>query len=76
METEAADFDRAVEVRKVNELVVYVAAFYFGCALGEPTINPGVDYGEDAVYESWIVCTLGFIGGAIGGLVAKSRGIW
>ena len=40
---ELADFYRAVEDVKVNELVVYVALFCFGGALGEPTIKPGVD---------------------------------
>ena len=64
---ELADFYRAVEVGKVNELVVYVVAFCFGGALGEATINPGVDCGDDAGNEGGIVCTLGFVGGEIGG---------
>ena len=61
VELELADFDRAVEVVKVDELVVYVAAFYFGGALGDPTVDPGVDCGEDAGNEGRIFCTLGFI---------------
>ena len=48
VELELADFYRAVEVGKINELVIYVAAFCFGGALGEPTINRCVDCGEDA----------------------------
>ena len=64
---ELTDFYRAVEVRKVNELVVYIAAFCFGGARGEPTINPGVECGEDAGDEGGVVRTLGFIGGEIGG---------
>ena len=64
---ELTDFYRAVEVRKVNELVVYVAVFCFGGALGEPTINPGVDCGKDAGDEGGIVRTLGFLGGETGG---------
>ena len=67
---ELAGFYGAMEVRKVNELVVYIAAFYFGGALGEPTINPGVDCGEDAGDEGGVVCTLGFVGGDIG------RNLW
>ena len=43
---ELADFHRAVEAGKVNELVVYVTAFYFSGALGETIINPGVNCGE------------------------------
>ena len=54
-----------MEVRKVNDLVVYVSAFYFGCSLGVPTINTGVDCGEDAGNEGGIVCTLIFVGGDI-----------
>ena len=76
VELELADFDRAVEVRKVNYLVVYIVAFCFSGALCEPNINKGVNCGEDAGNEGGIVCTLGFVGGAIGGLVAKSRGLW
>ena len=64
---ELVDFYRAASIRKVNELVVYIAAFCFGGALGEPTINPGVNCGEDAGYEGGIVCTLGLVGGEIGG---------
>ena len=64
---ELTGFYRALEVRKFNELVVYIAAFCFDCALGEPTINPGVDCGEDAGDEGGVVRTLGFIGGEIGG---------
>ena len=64
---ELAYFHRAVEVRKFNELVVYIAAFCFGCALSEPTINPGVDCSEDAGNEGGVVHNLGFIGGEIGG---------
>ena len=60
---ELAGFDRAVEVGKIDELVFYVAAFCFGGALGEPTINPGVDCSEDAGNEGEIVCTLGIVGG-------------
>ena len=56
-----------MEVRKVNELVVYIAAFCFGGALGEPTINSGVDCGEDYGNGGGVVCTLGFLGGEIGG---------
>ena len=56
-----------MEVRKVNELLVYIAAFCFGGALGEPTINPGVDCGEDAGDEDGFVRTLGFVEGEIGG---------
>ena len=67
VELELADFDREVEVGKIDELVVYVAAFFFGGALGEPTINPGIDCGDDAGYEGGIVCALGIIGGEIGG---------
>ena len=67
VELKLADFDRAVEVGKIDDLVVYVAAFCFGGALGEPTINPGVDYGEYSGYEVGIVCTLGLLGGEIGG---------
>ena len=52
---------------EVDELVVYVAAFCFGGALSEPTINPGVDCSEDSLYEGGIVSTLGFVGGEIGG---------
>ena len=70
---ELADFYRAVEVRKVNELVVNVAAFCFGCALGEPTINPGVDCSEDAGNEGGIVRNLGFVGGEIGGNIWLPR---
>ena len=55
-----------MEVGKIDELIVYVAAFYFGGALGEPTINPGVDCVEDSVNEGGIVCTLGLVGGEIG----------
>ena len=51
---------------KINELVVYVAEFCFGGALGEPTINPGIDFGEDADNEGGIVHTLRFVGGEIG----------
>ena len=64
---ELADFYRAVEVRKVNELVVYIATFCFGGALGKRTINPGVGCGVDAGDEGGIVRTLGFLGGEIGG---------
>ena len=67
VELELADFDQAVEVVKIDKLIVYVAAFCFGGALGEPTINPGVDFGEDSGDEGGIVCTLGLIGGEIGG---------
>ena len=67
VELELADCDRAVEVRKMDKLVVYVAVFCFGGALGEPTINPGVDCGGDAGNEGGIVCTLGLVGGEIGG---------
>ena len=62
-----------MEVRKVHELVVYIATFCFGGALGEPTINPGVDCGEDAGDEGGVVCTLGFGGGEIGGNLWLSR---
>ena len=62
-----------VEVRKVNEIVVYIAAFCFGGALGEPTINPGVNCGEDAGDEGGIVRTLGFVGGEIGGNILLPR---
>ena len=62
VELELADFDRTVEVGKIDELVVYVASFCFGGALGGPTINPGVDYSEDAGDEGGIVCTLGLVG--------------
>ena len=62
-----ADFYRAVEVRNVNELVIYIVAFCFGCALGEPTINRGDDCGEDSGNEGGIVRTLGFVGDEIGG---------
>ena len=68
-----ADFYQAVEVRKVNELVVYIAAFCFGGALGEPTINPGVDCSEDGGDEGGIVRTLGFVGGEIGGNILLPR---
>ena len=61
-----ADFYRVVEVGKVNELVVYVAVFCVGGALGDPTINLGVDCGEDAGDEGGIIRTLGFVGGEIG----------
>ena len=54
-----------MEVRKVNEIVVYIVAFCFGGALGEPTINPGVDCGEDTGDEGGTVRTLGFVGGEI-----------
>ena len=64
---ELAGFYQAVEVRKVNELVVYVAALCFGGALGEPTINLDVDCSEDDGNEGGIVGTLGFVGGEIGG---------
>ena len=67
VELELADFDRLVEVGNVNKLVVYVAAFCFGGALGEPTINPGINFGEDADNEGGIVHTLRFVGGDIGG---------
>ena len=67
VELELADFDRAVEVGKIDKLVVYVVAFCFGGALGEPTINPGVDCGKDAGDEGGIVFTLGIVGGEIGG---------
>ena len=70
---ELADFYRAVEVRKVNELVVYIAALFFGGALGEPTINPGVDCSEDDGDEGGIVRTLGFVGGEIGGNIWLPR---
>ena len=66
IELELADFDRAVEVGKIDKLVVYVAAFCFGGALGEPTINPGVDCSEDSGDGGEIVCTLGLVGGEIG----------
>ena len=56
-----------MEVGKFYELVVYVASFFFGGALGEPTINPGVDCSEDDGDEGGIVRTLGFVGGEIGG---------
>ena len=62
-----------MEVRKDNELVVYVAAFCFGGALGGPTINPGIDCGEDAGNEGWIFRTLGFIGVEIGGNLSLPR---
>ena len=61
VELELVDFDGAVEVGKFDELVVYVAAFCFGGALSEPTINTRVDCGEDAGDEGGIVCTLGFV---------------
>ena len=64
---ELAYFHRAVEVRKFNELVVYIAEFCFSGELGEPTINPGVDCSEDAGDEGGIICTLGFVRGEIGG---------
>ena len=67
VELELADFYRAVEVRKIDELVIYVAAFCFSGALGEPTINPGVDCGEDACDEIGILCTLVLVGVEIGG---------
>ena len=67
IELELADFDRAVEVGKIDKLIVYVAAFCFGGALGEPTINPGVDCGEDDGDEGGIVSNLGLLGGEIGG---------
>ena len=70
---ELTDFYRAVEVGKVNELVVYVAAFCFGGALDDPTINPGVNCGEDAGDEGGIVCNLGFVGGEIGGNIWLPR---
>ena len=56
-----------MEVGKVEELVVYVAALCFGCALVEPTINPGVNCSEDGGDEGVIVCTFGLVGGEIGG---------
>ena len=56
-----------MEAGKIDELVVYIAAFFFGGALGEPTINPGVDCSEDSGDEGEIVCTLGLVGGEIGG---------
>ena len=67
VELELAGFDQAVEVGKVDEFFVYVVAFYFGGAFGEPTINPGVNCGEDAGDEGGIFCTLVFVGGDIGG---------
>ena len=70
---ELADFYQAVEVRKVNELVVYIAAFCFCGALSESTINLSVDCGEDAINERGIVCTLGFVGGEIGGNLCLPR---
>ena len=56
-----------MEVGKIYDIVVYVAAFCFGAALGDPTTNPGVDCGEDAGNEGGIVCTLVLVGGDIGG---------
>ena len=44
-----------MEVRKIDKLVFYVAAFCFGGALGEPTINLGVNCDEDAGDEGGIV---------------------
>ena len=70
---ELAGFYRAVEVGKVNDLIVYVAAFCFGGALGEPTINAGVDCDEDAFNEGGIFRTLGFVGGEIGGNIWLPR---
>ena len=70
VELELTDFYRAVDVEKIDELVVSAAAFCFGGALDEPTINPGVDYSEDAGDEGGIVCTLGLVGGEIG------RNLW
>ena len=67
VELELADFDSAVKVGKIDKLVVYVSAFCFGGVLGELTNNPGVDCIEDAGNEGYIVCTLGLIGGEIGG---------
>ena len=64
---ELAVFNQALEVRKVSELIVYIAAFCFGGALGEPNINPGVDCVKDAVDEGGIVCTFGYVGGEIRG---------
>ena len=52
---------------KIDKIVVYVAAFCFGGALGDPNINTGVDCGEDAGDEFGIVYTLGLVGGDIGG---------
>ena len=69
VELELADFYRAVEVGKIDELVVYIAAFCFCGALGEPSINPGVDCGEDYGNEGGIVCSLGLVGGEIEGNV-------
>ena len=66
VELELADFDQAVEVVKIDKLIVYVAAFCFRGALGEPTINPGVNCGEDAGDEGGIVRALDFVGGEIG----------
>ena len=68
-----AVFYQALEVRKVSELIVYIAAFCFGGALDEPTINPGVNCGEDAGYEGGIVRNLGFVGGEIGGNIWLPR---
>ena len=62
-----------MEVRKVNELIVYIAAFCFGGALGAPTINPGVDCGEYAGDEGGVVRTLGFVGGEIRGYLWLPR---
>ena len=56
-----------MEVVKIDKLVVYVAVFCFGGALGEPTINPGVKYAEDAGDEGGIVCNLGLVGDEIRG---------
>ena len=67
VELELTDFDQAVDVIKIYKLVVYVAAFFFGGAFGEPTINPGVDCSNDDGDEGGIICTLGLVGGQIGG---------
>ena len=70
---ELANFYQAVEVGKFNELVVYLAAFGFGGALGEPTINLGVNCGENAGDKGGIFRTLGFVGGDIGGNIWLPR---
>ena len=65
VELELVGFDQSVEVGNIDKLAVYVAAFCFCGALCEPTINPGIDFGEDSGDEGGIVCTLGLIGGEI-----------
>ena len=46
-EGEVTDSDGLLDVGEVDHLVVDVTAVGFGGAVGEPTINPCIDGGQD-----------------------------